>query len=269
MDVVSLPDDNQWQAMQQDVEVLRLSRDEFLHEVFAPEYEAGQHVTLLGPTQSGKTTVAYKMLDLVATPQLPAVVLVMKPRDQVVTDWTKLTGFRKTQRWPPVWNRAWTKKGGGLGKKQRGWVFWPKHSLKDIDRDDKMLSREFRLALTESYSKGDRIVFADEIVGLSKDLGLEKELNAIWTRGAAMGCGLWAASQRPFHAPVAMYSSSEHLILFNDPDKRDRDRFGEIGGVDPHLVEEIVVNLRKYEFLYIGRSMAEDRQSPALAIVNA
>jgi len=261
------PELSEWQERL--AEVPRLDRDVFIENVFADHYEPGQHVALIGPTRCGKTTVAYQLLNATATPELPAFVLVMKPRDQVVVDWSKMAGFKKTETWPPIWNRAWTKKGGGLGKKRRGWVFWPRHSLRDIRQDDKMLSKQFRKILTDCYRQGNRIVFADEIVGLSKELNLEPELNAIWTRGGAMGCGLWAASQRPFHAPVAMYSQSEHLILFKDPDKKDTDRFKEIGGVDPDLVEDIVFDLKKHEFLYIGRSMAEDGVSPALAIVNA
>lgn len=247
----------------------RLSRDEWKYEVFVPHYQSGEHCAFLGPTGSGKTTVAYELMDELATPKRPAIVLVMKPRDDVVVDFTKLTGFKKTETWPPIYGRAWTKKGGGLGKKRRGWVFWPRHSLKDIRRDDRMLEREFRRILNECYKKGDRIVFADEIVGLAKDLNLETELNAIWTRGRSMGCGLWAAAQRPFHAPLAMYSQSEHLIIFRDGDKRSRDRYDEIGGVDPKVVSSAVMRLKKHEFLYIGRNMGDDEVSPALAIVAA
>lgn len=265
--VIQLPDHDEWSARLDAVP--RLNRDVFIHDVFASEYEAGQHVALIGPTRCGKTTVAYELLDAIATPELPAFVLVIKPRDDVVRDWSKLAGFKKTESWPPIWSRGWTEKSGGLGKKRRGWVFWPRHSLRDIRQDNKTLSRQCRIILTECYRRGDRIVFADEIVGLSKELNLEPELNAIWTRGGAMGCGLWAASQRPYHAPMAMYSQSEHLLLFKDPDKRDTDRFKEIGGVDPDLVEDIVFDLKKHEFLYIGRSMADDGVSPALAIVNA
>jgi hypothetical protein len=250
-------------------EISRLGREEFITEVFGPHYEAGQHVAIMGPTGSGKTTIAYELLNECATPKLPAIVLVMKPRDPVVKDFSKSTGFRTTQRWPPLINRAYREKGGGFGKRQRGWVFWPRHSLRSIRRDDAMLAREFRRVLEESYRKGNRIVFADEIVGLSKELNLEPELNAIWMRGKSMGCGLWAASQRPFHAPLYMYSASEHLIIFKDPDQRSVDRFKEIGGVEPEFVEHAVRELERHQFLYIGRFMAEDGQTAALAIVNA
>lgn len=265
--MVALPTAEQWESSQPPIE--RMSRQEFVDEVFAPHYQAGQHVAILGPTQSGKTTLAYALLDRIASPRLPAIVLVMKPRDQVVTDWSKLAGFRKTETWPPVMTRGVTRKSGGFGKKRRGWVFWPRHSLGDIRRDDRMLEREFRKVLTECYKKGNRIVFADEIVGLANDLNLEKELTAIWTRGASMGCGLWAAAQRPFHAPVVMYGSSEHVIIFKDGDKRSVDRYGEIGGVDKDAVARAVMSLRKHEFVYIGRNMAEDEVSPAMAIVGS
>jgi hypothetical protein len=193
----------------------------------------------------------------------------MKPRDEVVVDWSKLAGFRKTETWPPLVQRAVRKKGGGFGKKQRGWVFWPRHSLSDIKRDNKMLAREFGKILTECYKKGDRIVFADEVVGLSKELGLEEELTAIWSRGGSMGCGLWAASQRPYHAPLLMYSSSAHLLIFRDDDKRSTDRYDEIGGIDGDVVKTTVRGLKRHEFLYIGRFAADDEVSPALAIVSA
>lgn len=267
MATVPLPNDDEWRELNPPVE--RLSRDEFVTEVFVPHYEPGEHVAILGPTGSGKTTLVYTLLDKIATPKLPAIILVMKPRDDVVKKWSKLAGFRKTERWPPVMQRGVTKKGGGFLQRRRGWVFWPRHSLNNIKRDNKMLEREFRRVLTECYAKGDRIVFADEVVGLAKDLNLETELTAIWTRGRSMGCGLWAAAQRPFHAPVIMYGQSEHVIIFKDGDKRSVERYRDIGGVDRDVVEREVMNLRKHEFLYIGRNMAEDGVSPALAVVGA
>lgn len=265
--MVQINNDNDYE----DISVERLTREQFVKEVFGPHYQAGEHVTFIGPTQSGKTTIAYELLDEVASPDLIAVVLVMKPKDQTVVDWTKLAGFKKIESWPPVTKRGIINmnKSGGSFKKRRGFVFWPRHSLKDIERDDEMLSREFKKVLSQCYGQGNKIIFADEIVGLSKELGLSKQLEAIWMRGSSLKCGLWAATQRPFHAPLLMYSMAEHLILFRDPDRRDIQRFKEIGGVDPDIVENTMYKLKKFEFLYIGRTMGKDGVSPALAIVGA
>jgi hypothetical protein len=113
--------------------------------------------------------------------------------------------------------------------------------------------RIFKIAMLDSYRKGNRIIFGDEVYGLSKELGLDKELITLWSRGRSMGTGLWAATQKPTHVPLWMYSQAEHLFLHNDPDERARKRFDEIGGVDPHYVRGIVANLEKHEWLYIRR----------------
>jgi len=117
-----------------------------------------------------------------------------------------------------------------------------------------MMQYQFNRAMLDSYRRGDRIVFADEVFGLSNELGLNRTLLALWTRGRSMGCGLWAASQKPTHIPLHAYSMAEHLFLFNDPDVRARKRFSEIGGIDPRLVIDAVSGLRKHEAVYIRRT---------------
>lgn len=221
-----------------------IPRDEFLNEVW--EYEEGQHVSFLGPTNAGKTYLAYQLLNVTATDKMPAIVLVMKPRDKTATKFTKLAKFRKVTTWPPppsVWNPG----------KVRGYTLWPRHSF-DPDRDDVNHERIFRAVLRDSYKKGNRIVFGDEVYSLASELGLESDLVRIWTKGRSMGCGLWAATQKPTHVPLWMYNQAEHLFLAYDPDKRSQDRFSEIGGVDPDLIKSIVKSLPKRHWLYIRRS---------------
>ncbi len=220
-----------------------VTREEFFAECW--DYEAGEHVTVLGPTGSGKTFLTQELIDHTAVPELPAVVLVMKPRDATVTRWNKTAKFTVVRNWPPGVS-PWKP------KKPRGWILQPRHSF-DPDRDEEQHRIIFRRAILDSYRKGNRILFADELFSLCKELGLEKELVTIWSKGRSMGCGLWGGTQKPTHVPLWAYSMAEHLFLANDPDKRARDRFGEIGGVDPKLVERVVLSLEKYEWLYIRR----------------
>ena len=227
-------------------------RDEFIRERF--DYKAGEHVTFLAPTQSGKTTLSFELLEETANVEVPAVVLVQKPRDSVVTRWLSHLkdnkAWVKTTTWPP----------NPVRKKAPGYILWPPHRH-DPDTDNPKLKETFRRAILDSYKKGNRILFADETYGLSEELDLDKELIAVWSRGGGMGCGLWAATQRPAYIPLWGYSMAEHLFLANDPDRRARIRYGEIGGINPKFVETQVERLPKYHWLYIRRT------GPAVCIV--
>lgn len=231
----------------------QFGRDEFLAEYW--DYEPGQHVTLLGPTNAGKTTLAYQLLGETTHEKLPGVVLVMKPRDKTVEKWNKELGYRKVRAWPPapsIWQP----------RRPPGYTVWPKHTF-NPDIDDERLYSVFRSTILDSYRRGDRVIFADELLGLTNDLNLKTEVRAVLTRGRSMGVGFWTSSQRPFDVPLYAYNQASHLFLHNDPDTRSTDRYGEIGGVDPKMVSSVARGLGQHQWLYIRRN------GPVMAVVDA
>lgn len=207
-------------------------------------YEAGDHVSFIGPTGSGKTFLANPLLARSVSEDLPGFVLVMKRRDATVSRFMERYGWRRSVTYPIP---------PSVKKRPPGWVIWPHHTA-DPDADDERMAGIFHRFLRDSYVRGDRVIFADEIQGLVEEMGLQRDLVRIWSRGRSEGCGLWAATQRPYMAPQHMYSQATHLFLAYTPDQRDRKRFAEIGGVDPEYVEYVVGRLPRYHWLYIRRA---------------
>lgn len=238
------------QSSSPDAKVASFSRNDFFDRVW--EYKAGEHLSLLGPTGNGKTTLAYQLLRRTATQELPGVVLVMKPRDDTADKFTRASKYRRVRSWPPrvsLWQPG----------RRPGYTLWPAHSFIP-ELDDRQHFGIFRSVLRDTYRRGGFVVFADEVAGLM-DLpnpvkggpGLDVDLNRLWMRGRSMGTGLWAATQRPAWVPLNMYQQAEHLFLSYDPDMRSRKRFEEIGGVDPDLVGSVTARLPKFSWLYVRR----------------
>ncbi len=224
-----------------------ISREEFIRHYW--DYRPGEHVTWLAPTQWGKTTFANQLLEVTATTKLPAVVLIMKPRDKTVAGFLRThKDFARVRQWPPsAVERLKT-------RDARGWVLWPPHTFDNPDQDNDRLYFEFRKAVLDSYKRGNRILVIDELSGITKFLGLEREPQAIYWQGAGMGVGLWGAAQRPAFAPQEAYSQAEHIFIARDPDKRNRDRYREIGGVDPVELEYNLEKCQRYQWVYVKRT---------------
>lgn len=219
-----------------------IDRQTFLSRIWS--YKAGQHVSFIGPTGSGKTRLALQLLARSAAEKLPAYVTVMKARDKTLN--TFLAGH---DRWKRVLNYPPPPVLPGVTKPV-GYLVWPVHT-NDPEADDARHEEIFHRMHRLLYVKGDCIVFDDEVVSLVREMGMKADLTRIWTKGRSIGSGLWAATQRPAMVPLEMYDQAQHLFLGPIKDKRSQDRFGEISGVDPELVVSVVRRLPKWHWLYI------------------
>lgn len=231
-----------------------IPRQEFIDEW---DYQDGQHVTMLGPTQRGKTTLAIQLLGKSATPDRKAVLLAGKPpgRDKVMGEAAKNLNLRVVEEWPPLPSYK--------DRKRNGFVLRPKQGLRDLDEDRENVRSNFRRALMSNYaSKKPVITVVDEAHHVQNDLKLKNEYEAPLMRGAPVNSE-WSLIQRGRWMSYLCYDAPEHVFIFYDPDISNQRRYSEIGGVDPEFIRHVVKNLKTYrtpngmtvsECLYIRRS---------------
>jgi len=253
------------------VKILRVDRSTFVRNYW--DYNRGEHVAIIEPTGGGKTRLAGDLLEELRG-EIPATMLVMKPRDPTPAEITRRLGYKEIPTWPPPARWPWE-------PRPPGYTLWPRHSLTDINADNAHLKAEFTKALYHIYGQGDQIAFADEVYGLVAELRLEQLLTMLWTRGLGMGAGLWGATQKPSGTqhggsiPTFFYNQSTHFFLGKDTDERNISRFAEIGGgVDPRTVADIVRHLPVHKITgndgrphYISEKLYLDKRGPYMAIV--
>jgi hypothetical protein len=212
--------------------------------------EPGEHVTIVGPTGAGKSTVLVELAEM-----FPDVVLVVtKRRDEL------LSGLRR---------RGWTVE-RDIGQLQRGprmsfferyfgepaappmrVVFWPRPGS-TIKATRKAQAEQVRALLDWAHNRGRVAIGIDEAMYAVEDLRLAAELRTLWHEGRASGISLLAASQRPSWLPKSAYSSPTYLAMFRTNDPDDLKRLADIGGaIDPKPLGRELRLLHRHEFLLV------------------
>lgn len=217
-------------------------------------YKAGQHVVFAGPTQNGKTKLAFELLEFTATPGMPAYVAVSKPKDPVSSQEGARLGYRRVAIYPfPPKIKEFLKEG-----KPSGYLIWP--DMADPNTAVENASITTSRLIDGVYSDGAKnkkaILVLDDTVTKSKILGLDRQMVKVLTMSGAMGIGGWFFVQKPTGAgdtALWSFSQSDHVFIARDPDKRNRERYTEIGGFDSKEVERICMTLERFQFLYLER----------------
>lgn len=201
-------------------------------------WKPGEHVTIIGPTGQGKSTLALALENkrpYVAT-------LVSKPQDELMDELVR-RGWTRLDRWP---YRTFDDEHG-----RRRLLLWIPTSKKS---QVKATSERFQEALEKIMDEGQWVVDIDELLFAAnpKWLALGDQFELMWQQARSLKVSMLVKSQRSAHIPLLAYDQVEHLFVFRENDKRGADRIGEMAALDRFLVRDEVRSLQRYEFLYIG-----------------
>jgi energy-coupling factor transporter ATP-binding protein EcfA2 len=216
-----------------------VDQNEFLQDL---TLERGEHVTVVGATKSGKTTLVIRWI-------LPrrryGVVLATKRRDPTLYPGLAALGYQMSsdpELDPELMPRM---------------IFRPGLDLHDGRhrrpvKDAKALQREgFERVLTDVIEDGEWAVYGDEIRYIAKDLKLVEELEQLWLQGATELVTMIVSTQRPVAIPVVAFESAFHLFLFRTTDERNIERIAEFEAANKPLLKWLLPRLGDHEVLYI------------------
>lgn len=193
----------------------------------------GEHVSLIGPTGGGKSTLALALLER----RKRSVILATKPRDATLSEFLrKHREYKRLAKWE-------------YDPDKRRVMLWPPIAKPE---DMAVQARAMAHAMGWIYRHGGWCVLADELRYLVKNLKLQRYLDLFWLQGRSLGISLVATTQRPAWVPVEMYDQATHLFFWKDNDERNLARIGGLGALNSKLVRQHVQMLNKHDVLYVN-----------------
>lgn len=220
---------------------------------FASQWGQGQHVAIIGPTDSGKSTLAYNLLPI----HIWVVIFATKPRDKTLTSMmvkpkrintrranhVKEGKYVKIERWQNLSLRKYPRR-----------ILWP--NALDLHSSERQ-RQVFAEALDIIYREGGWTVYLDELWFMTADLGLSHEVRVYLQQSRSNDVTLVLSSQRPSRIPVEVYDQSRHLFFSRDNDERNLSRISGIAWKSRKIIMDYVANLEPHEFLYVNTRSGE------------
>jgi hypothetical protein len=219
-----------------------LDWQDFLDYVF--EWNQGQHVGLIGPTESGKSTLEFAILPM----RKYHVFFATKPRDEVLEQFADVAGFVRMEDYPPM-KRSGARRRPFTPEEMPRRLLWPNaRTLGSEARQREVFLRAFELI----YAQGGWCVTWDEFWMMCQILGLEREARIFLQQARSNDISFVMGAQRPSRIPLELFDQTTHLFFWRDNDERNLKTIGGIGYLASGPIKLFVANLDQYQVLYVN-----------------
>jgi hypothetical protein len=210
--------------------------DDFLG--FHFDWAQGEHITMVGPTGTGKTTLALKLLPI----REYVVAIATKQRDPVLYR-LESQGYIRQDRFeipaevhPRIVVAAPLPHGADSLSEQR-----------EVVKD----------ALLTVYRQGGWCVYLDELRYITEHLKLARDVELLWLQGRSAQISVVGGTQRPAYVPLEAYDQATHVFFWRDNDKRNLERIGGLGAHDSQAIAREVASLEPHVVLYVNTRTGE------------
>jgi hypothetical protein len=226
-----------------------LSWDDFLTWVF--DWRQNQHIAMIGPTDSGKSTLTYQILPF----RRFVTFFATKPRDHVLDQFAAAGGFVRIDDWPPYHPKN--------GRTSKG-MLRHRRPVSAVDMPRRLLwpdattifspphQREvFHRAFSDIYTDGGWCVVWDEFWHMTNILKLEQEARIMLQQARSNDISFVVGAQRPSRVPLEIYDQSTHVFFWRDNDEINLKRMSGIGWLASGPIRAFVANLDPHQVLYV------------------
>lgn len=216
-----------------------VSWDDFRTFIF--DWRQNQHVGLIGPTDSGKSTLSFSILPM----RKYVTFFATKPRDATLDVFATKGGYKRIEDWPPRTRLHRVVTAEQMPRR----LLWPDaRSLNSGPRQAEV----FRRAFADIYTSGGWCTVWDEFWMMCNMLGMEDEARIMLQQARSMDIAFVMGAQRPSRIPLEVFDQSSHLFFWRDNDEVNLKRIGGIGWLASGPIRSFVANLDPYQVLYIN-----------------
>lgn len=207
---------------------------------FIDAWQPGEHLSVIGPTGSGKSYLSVDVLQARASRRGAHVLaLATKRRDETLTE----LGWPIIETWPPTWDQ----------REGRRIILWPPYGSAS---DPGPRRRVFTDALEAVLQEGGWTVYLDEAVYFTETLRMRPILDEYWNTARSAGITVVASAQGVSWVPRASLTQQQWLAAFRFSNEDTVNDVARVAGSRARFAP-VIAGLREHEFLLVRTRTGE------------